>query len=284
MGKQSKNEHLFTYNLKSFTINEYRESIKDSSAKYKHLNVMMSVLEQKNCGVKKNEINYDEPAIEINSNLNSDLVKPILISAYYNDIKINVSRKPFPEDLSNIIIAYIDIRYISSYFWKIKAHSFEVWDPYQLDPRSLSPLFVYCASIIFFVDLSGYNEYIFDKKLGKNVNRLVNDLNLFEDIIANKHETNDVIIFFNKNDLFREKIKSIPLIECELFSDFDEKCDDVDESMWRIMQSFSEKWKDEHKRYFVYVLDSNCLDTVQKAWWDTMNIMVKSSLKSNLHI
>jgi GTPase SAR1 family protein len=72
------------------------------------------------------------------------------------------------------------------------------------------------TAILFVVDISAYDKVLYEDE---KVNRLVESLNLFENICNSRwfRETS-IILFLNKSDLFKEKIKEVPLLT--LFSDY----------------------------------------------------------------
>ena len=82
--------------------------------------------------------------------------------------------------------------------------------------RSQRKKWFYCSEgvngIIFCSALSGYDLFLEEDG---NVNRMVESLKLFESICNNKWFINTtIIIFFNKKDLFADKIKCQPLKLC----------------------------------------------------------------------
>jgi len=72
------------------------------------------------------------------------------------------------------------------------------------------------TAILFVVDISAYDKVLYEDE---KVNRLVESLNLFENICNSRwfRETS-IILFLNKSDLFKEKIKEVPLTT--LFADY----------------------------------------------------------------
>ena len=87
--------------------------------------------------------------------------------------------------------------------------------------------------------MTEYNEYLEEDR---DINRLSDSLDLFEDVINDKgFRKKSLIIFYNKDDLFRKMIKKSPLNVCEeIFSDFDGG-DNYDKSIVAISQEFRQK-------------------------------------------
>jgi len=78
--------------------------------------------------------------------------------------------------------------------------------------RKWLPLFIDVTAILFFASLSEYNMRLEEDK---DVNRLHESLKLFEEIITHKGFMDiPVILFLNKDDLFKEKIREVDLKVC----------------------------------------------------------------------
>ena len=68
------------------------------------------------------------------------------------------------------------------------------------------------TAIIFVAALSEYDQVLFEDK---DMNRMIESLTLFTEICQSRYfKTTPLIIFFNKNDLFEEKIKVKDLDKC----------------------------------------------------------------------
>jgi len=64
-------------------------------------------------------------------------------------------------------------------------------------------------AVIFVIDISAYDRKLYEDE---KVNRLEEALNLFEETCNSKYfRETSFILFLNKSDLFKEKIKKVPL-------------------------------------------------------------------------
>ena len=73
------------------------------------------------------------------------------------------------------------------------------------------------TAIIFFCDASAYNQTLFEDE---RVNRLLEALTLFEEICNCKYfHSTPLILFLNKSDLLKKKIKKVDI--AEFFDDYD---------------------------------------------------------------
>jgi len=72
------------------------------------------------------------------------------------------------------------------------------------------------TAVLFVVDISAYDRVLYEDE---KVNRLIEALNLFENICNSRwFRDTSIILFLNKSDIFKEKIKEVPLTV--LFSDY----------------------------------------------------------------
>jgi len=72
------------------------------------------------------------------------------------------------------------------------------------------------TAVLFVVDISAYDRVLYEDE---KVNRLEEALNLFENICNSRwFRDTSIILFLNKSDLFKDKIKKVPLTVT--FSDY----------------------------------------------------------------
>lgn len=72
------------------------------------------------------------------------------------------------------------------------------------------------TAIIFVVAMDGYDMKLYEDE---NVNRIQEARKLFDDIVNSKwFQNTNIVLFLNKSDLFKEKIKTVDLKVC--FSDY----------------------------------------------------------------
>lgn len=89
--------------------------------------------------------------------------------------------------------------------------TFEVYDVggQRNERRKWIQVFSNVTSLIFVCAINEYDEVLFEDI---NVNRLVESLNLFEEMVNHEEFVNTgMILFLNKIDLFKEKILRIPI-------------------------------------------------------------------------
>eukprot|EP01080_Neovahlkampfia_damariscottae_P001637 gene1637-12762_t len=125
-------------------------------------------------------------------------------------------------------------------------------------------------SLVFVAALSEYDLTCYEDE---KTMRLAESLKLFEDICFNKKFTDTpIILFFNKNDTFAEKIKKIDL------KVFDEKYDggcDYDNGLKYIKDKFLSQNPVEDRKIEVVICTSTETDTVKKVFEKIQNTVVQ---------
>eukprot|EP00479_Gromia_sphaerica_P004225 TRINITY_DN14989_c0_g1_i1.p1 TRINITY_DN14989_c0_g1~~TRINITY_DN14989_c0_g1_i1.p1 ORF type:complete len:170 (-),score=18.08 TRINITY_DN14989_c0_g1_i1:231-740(-) len=78
--------------------------------------------------------------------------------------------------------------------------------------------FEFVTCMIYVAAISEYDQQLFEDE---EINRVQESLELFEELINNRFFCNtSVIVFLNKSDLFREKIKTVPFSKCPAFDEW----------------------------------------------------------------
>jgi len=137
-------------------------------------------------------------------------------------------------------------------------------------------------AVLYVVAISEYDLKCFEDN---NTNRLVEALNLFKEIVGGKFfNGKSVLVFFNKYDLFKEKIKEIPITEA--FPDFPvDKSDPHDEN--QVVKYIASKFlqcfdgKNIKLATPLHIHRTSALDTnnIQKVFRDITLDLVKLNLK-----
>jgi hypothetical protein len=138
------------------------------------------------------------------------------------------------------------------------------------------------TAVIFVVGLSEYNQRLFEDE---SCNRMIEALDLFEDIVNNKYfAESSVILFLNKKDLFESKIKKIDLASCPEWQDYTGPANDYDAGCKYFDNKFKTLNKNKSKTVYSHVTcatDSNnvkvvfegCKETILQANLDAAGFM-----------
>merc|ERR1712032_407557 len=128
------------------------------------------------------------------------------------------------------------------------------------------------TAVIFLAALSAYDSVLMEKD---NVNRLNEAIALFEHIVnSNFFQKPSMILFLNKDDLFRERIQTKDLRndEKKWFTDYEGGCDE-DAAYKYIENKFLSKCRDKTKQIFVKrttATDTRNMETVFDAARETI--------------
>eukprot|EP00834_Sanchytrium_tribonematis_P004997 NODE_276_length_10970_cov_0.627909.p8 type:complete len:163 gc:universal NODE_276_length_10970_cov_0.627909:2378-1890(-) len=145
--------------------------------------------------------------------------------------------------------------------------------------RSERKKWIHCfegvTSLIFVMGLTEYSQRLLEDE---NVNRLIESIKLFDSVVNSRWFIRSSIIFFmNKTDLFKEKLKSIPLQS--YLPDYNGD-PDPNKAAKYILNQFVEVNRQKLKIYphLTCATDTNQIKVVFKAIKDTL---VQNFLKGN---
>lgn len=138
--------------------------------------------------------------------------------------------------------------------------------------------FAQVTAVIFCVALNEYDEKLYEDE---RVNRMVEALNLFEEVVNSKffndpvHNTH-IVLFLNKSDLFKDKIKRVPLTT--LFPRY-KGGDDFDAGCKYIKKKFTEKSKDQKKLIFSHVTCATDTDNIRHVFKAVQTSILNNNLR-----
>ncbi len=120
------------------------------------------------------------------------------------------------------------------------------------------------SAVIFVASLSDYDQKCYEDDV---TNRMMESLDLFDEIAnGNWFKNTTIMLFLNKTDVFREKIKKTDLKVC--FEEYDSGCDYEKASKF-IEQKFLDVNKFDAKRIYTHFTCATDTETV-KAVFDTL--------------
>lgn len=128
----------------------------------------------------------------------------------------------------------------SSYFDDVMVDVYDVGGAKQERKKWPHIYYPKCDSLFFVVSLIDYDQTLLEKF---GVNRMLDSLSLFEDI-CNLECMDNILLFFNKEDVFKEKIEKVSIKSC--FPEFDGRTN-YTESMDFIINKFLECNKTQKK-------------------------------------
>jgi GTPase SAR1 family protein len=125
------------------------------------------------------------------------------------------------------------------------------------------------TAVLFIVSLNEYDQKLYEDDATP---RMKESLILFDEICNSKYFTNtQIILIFNKDDLFRTKIKRVDL---KVFDPKYEGGCDYDKAIAHIKKEFLDKRQDLDKKIVTYVTCATDTSAVQKAFEEVRDLVV----------
>jgi len=125
-----------------------------------------------------------------------------------------------------------------------------------------------CTAVIFCVAMNEYDKMLYEEA---NVNRMHEAVSLFQQTVNSKwFETVSLILFLNKSDLFREKIKNVDLKVA--FPEYTGG-NNYDSALLFIANKFKSLRQDQNRKTFLHVVTATNTDTVKTVLRDCFEIL-----------
>jgi len=130
------------------------------------------------------------------------------------------------------------------------------------------------TAVLFVAAISEYDQMLYEDE---NTNRMVEALNLFEEICNSRwfHNTS-MILFLNKRDLFAEKITKVPLTVC--FPDYDGE-QTYEAGAEFLKNQFEAKNHNDEKMVYTHITCATDTDNVAAVFNAVKDIIIRDSLK-----
>jgi len=146
--------------------------------------------------------------------------------------------------------------------------------------RSERKKWIHCfqdvTALIFLVAMSEYDLKLYEDE---RVNRMHESITLFEEICnCPWFQETAIILFLNKSDLFREKIKSVDLKVC--FEEY-KGGNDYDKAVEFLKQKFTSLNKNKNKVIFSHVTCATDTSNIKNVFKDVSEIIFRESLRKN---
>jgi GTPase SAR1 family protein len=129
------------------------------------------------------------------------------------------------------------------------------------------------TAVLFVAAISEYDQVLYEDE---NTNRIVEALNLFEEICNSRwfRETS-MILFLNKRDLFAEKCKKVSLSVC--FPDYTGD-DSYEAGVEFLQEQFESKNRNPDKQIYVHVTCATDTDNISAVFNAVKDIIIRKSL------
>jgi GTPase SAR1 family protein len=129
------------------------------------------------------------------------------------------------------------------------------------------------TAVLFVAAISEYDQVLYEDE---NTNRMVEALNLFEEICNSRwFAETSMILFLNKRDLFAEKIQKVSIRSC--FEDYD-GTDTYEEASQFIQDQFEGRNRNPDKQVYAHVTCATDTDNVSAVFNAVKDIIIRKSL------
>lgn len=132
------------------------------------------------------------------------------------------------------------------------------------------------TAMLFLTAISEYDQFLFEDE---SVKRLDESLQLFERTSnLDWFENTNIILLFNKMDLFKEKIKKVPFsLHCQ---DYQGDDDDVEQILHYMRTKFVSSCRNKKKSIFVHFTCATDTKNIEKVLHDVKKIVITESMEA----
>jgi GTPase SAR1 family protein len=129
------------------------------------------------------------------------------------------------------------------------------------------------TAVLFVAAISEYDQVLYEDE---NTNRMVEALNLFEEICNSRwFRDTAMILFLNKRDLFEQKIKTVSLKTC--FDEYDME-DTYEDGVQFLQEHFENKNRNPDKQVYAHVTCATDTNNVSAVFNAVKDIIIRKSL------
>lgn len=129
------------------------------------------------------------------------------------------------------------------------------------------------TAVLFVAAISEYDQVLYEDE---NTNRMVEALNLFEEICNSRwFRDTAMILFLNKRDLFEQKIKTVSLKTC--FDEYD-RDDTYEDGVNFLTEEFESKNRNVDKQVYTHVTCATDTNNVSAVFNAVKDIIIRKSL------
>lgn len=199
-------------------------------------------------------------------------------AAYFFDRVDEISRNDFLPSQDDILRSRVRTTGIVENEFSIMGNKFKLFD--VGGQRNERKKWIHCfqevTAVLFVGVLSEYNQTLYEDEY---TNRMMETLNLFEEIINSRwFDDTAMILFLNKSDLFAEKIQTFPLNAYPPFKDYDDTINSYDEGCRVIQEAFMKRKRDPEKPVYPHITCATNTDNVAVVFDAVKDIVLRKAL------
>lgn len=196
---------------------------------------------------------------------------------YFLDNIIRISEYNYIPTDEDIIRSRVRTTGIVEISFEVEGKTFKMYD--VGGQRNERKKWIHCfenvTAVIFVVAVSEYDQVLYEDE---NTNRMIESLNLFEEIVNSRwFLKTSFILFLNKKDLFEEKIKKVNLNVC--FPEYNGPSD-YEHCMKFVRNKFLERNKDQQNReIYTHPTCATDKDNIKVVFNSVKDIIIAQSLR-----
>ncbi|GMH81662.1 hypothetical protein TrVE_jg3078 [Triparma verrucosa] len=253
---------------------------KDAFTKIKHSSDTQEIDEETGNAVKAL---WADPGIQKTWEKRSDFQIVESMKYYFE----NIDRIKQPNYLANqqdILLSRVRTSGIVTERYEIDGSQFEMYD--VGGQRNERKKWIHCfddvTAVIFVAALSEYDQRLFEDA---NTNRMVEAIDLFDEIANNRYfRESSMILFLNKRDLFEGKIERVDIATVDAFSDFvkkDPSQSNYDAGIAYFLGKFLARSKTEEKIVYHHITCATDTENVEVVFNACKDIILRDNLKDS---
>jgi len=206
----------------------------------------------------------------------------IIDSVQYYFNKIDTIKMPdYLPDKDDILYSRVRTSGIVTESYDISGYNFEMYD--VGGQRNERKKWIHCfegvTAVIFVAAISEYDQKLFEDS---STNRMVEALELFEEICNNIFFLqSSMILFLNKCDLFREKIKTKNIRDSAPFRDYKGRDGSYEDGIQYFVNKFMSKNKAADRQIYHHVTCATDSKNVQIVFDSCKDIILRKNIQSS---
>ena len=199
---------------------------------------------------------------------------------YFLDDFKRIAHHEYLPSFNDVLLHYERTMEPSEHIYKINENRFRVIDfgGTKVERRKRPwNNFGKTDGFIFIASLSCYNEVLWEDDL---INAMDDTLHFFEERINDRiWKEIPFILFLNKSDIFKEKIKEVPITVCDAFNDYNGNANDYNECIEYIKGKFNDLNKNNEREIKIYVTCAINEDSIKNAFDDATKWVIQYNSK-----
>lgn len=224
---------------------------------------------------------WEDPAIQKTWEKRSEFQIVESMKYYFDNID-RIKQSVYLANQQDILLSRVRTSGIVTERYVIDDSQFEMYD--VGGQRNERKKWIHCfddvTAVIFVAALSEYDQKLFEDA---NTNRMVEAIDLFDEIANNRYfYKSSMILFLNKRDLFEEKITRVDIKTVDAFSDYVKEADtDYDAGIKYFLAKFLARSKADDKVIYHHITCATDTENVEVVFNACKDIILRDNLKDS---